>query len=780
MLLAVPFTLAAISSCAIAAPIGFNLWGPGGRSGAKKGTIDAHESAFGVSGIHWANIELVNVGNPAFTVNEGTQNVTLDGKTLTITWDTGSMLNPATGDNDLTDNPEARVLNFFATNAESGAVPAKITISGLSSFTSGYTVRILGSYRDGGTLNPITVGAGGTEQTLTFNSIPGLVFQAAGYPNAVAGTTSASSLFNGDTLTIDTVAHGNGSVSGIAGIIIEPPSALNAFDNAGELTDWELVTRGRATGDDPATGYEGSSLSHSTGLEPEYIDSYQVTPHADGLWSTDADQNTTSGSLKVTARNDGGPNNDVFTIVRHFPTPIDLTAIDSFEFDVLFSPTSSRRRFGNYGIMRVELLHADGAVTLKALNRDGAETNTSAGIPGSEGGVEDYKNQWNWQKVTAALSPEADAIKSAVTGIRITNSLNYQPLQSDVYFDNFRLVAPEAPVAGEEDPQLAIHPATAGLLLTLASPDAEVPLEVAQYQNIRTLPGDYTWINRATDANPVTYSFTIGAYPGVVAPLTGQLESHIFIVPAADGHSWTHNPNISHPHAIRLTLNGTASSAWTHLGYKIDMPDADGYWSTDDGLNGQIGSVSRPSIHGTWSLQFTSNSSVSLISPNGVRQTWNIVIPDFTGVEGAPPTIVDAFSGPISIYFGSGVRDAQGLHHLEARDSVLFTNVSITGVPMPLNENFSAPLDPAVWDLTASINPAAITNLASSSVHYYWLSWNRAAATGMVLQQSSDLGEGSWQASETSIQSIDETRAGVLKLPSKLPASRGFFRLARP
>lgn len=768
------------ASSATAAPIGLNFYGPGGREGDKKGTIDAGETAFGVNGTHWANIELTFVGNPAYGGNEGSTTLNVDGKTLNVEWATGSLLNPVTRDHDSLDNPEARLLNFFARNyGASGETPSRITISGLSSLTSGYTVRVLGAYRDGGTLNPVTLTSGTAEQLLPFNSIPGITFEAPGYASATAGITPSSPTFDGDTLVIETLPDGGGFVSGIAGIIIEPPSVVNAFDSADELDGWELLTKGRAGEEDPPTGYEGSSLSHSTGLEPEYIDSYQVTPHADGLWSTDSDQNTQSGSLKVTARNDSAGTNTSFAIVRHFDQPLDLTAFEKFEFDLLFSPTSSRRRFGNYGVMNVELLHADGNVTLKSLNESGGETNSTSGIPGSEGGIEDYKNQWQWQRITADLRPEAESVLSAVTGIRITNSLNYEPLQADVYFDNFRFVSPLVENPAAPTPELTIEKAKSGLLFTLASPDPEIPLEIAQYQNIRTQAGDYTWINRASEENPVTYSFTIGAYPGQVEGFTGQFESHIYIVPEVEGFPWTHNPNITHPHAIRLTLNGTSSTAWAHLGYKIDMPDADGYWETDNGLNGQLGSVSRPSVIGTWSLRFTSNSTISLIAPNGAAQTWDILIPDYTGVEGAPPTVVDAFSGPISIYFGSGVRDAQGLHHLEARDSSLFTNISITGVPVPVSENFTGSPDPSLWDLSASVNPAAITPLATVSGSCFWLHWNRLA-TGYSLQESPDLSADSWQASETSIQSQEENRIGVLKLPNKIPPTRGFFRLIKP
>lgn len=768
-------------SCAAASPIGINFHGLGGRSGTKKGTIDTEETAFGVAGNNWANILLSAEGNPAFSVNESFTTVTLGGNALGVSWNTGSMFNPVTRDSDAAGEPEARVLNYYARNlGANGETGASITISGLSAYASGYKVRIVGANRDGGVLGDINVSGGEQSQSLSFSSISGITFQAASYPNAVAGITSSSQTFNSDSLTIQTEPDGNGIVSGISAVIIEPVTAINAFNDESELQNWELITAGRASEEDDLTGYEGSSISYSTGLEPEYRESLQITPHADGLWSTDVDQNTDSGSLKVTARNNGASTNISFAIVRHFEPSLDISTFEKLEFDVLFSPTSSRRRFGNYGVMKVELLHPGGAVTLKALNEAGGETNTSAGVPGSEGAVEDYKNQWNWQKISSELTPEAQDILGAVTGIRITTSLNYEPLAADVYFDNFQFIATDNPIATNSDPQLSITKANQGLLLTLDSATPGQPLGVAEYQNIRTLPGDYTWIDRATPENPVTYSFTIGAYPGKSNAGTSQFESHIFIVPQSDEHAPSHNPHITHPHALRLTLNGDNSSAWAHLAYKIDYPDGDGYWTADEGIGGQLGSVSRPSVLGTWSLQFTSNSAVRLIAPNGASQSWNINIPDYTGVEGAPPTVEQAFAGPISVYFGSGVRDGQGLHHLEARDSSWFTEVSITGVPSPVTETFSAAINENIWDLSASINPASIKQLAASPDSSFWLSWNRSA-TGYSLQESPNLENGSWSPSETSIQGIDGERNIILKTHSKLPSeAKGFFRLVKP
>ncbi len=751
---------------ASAAPIGFNFHGTRPEF-VLSGQVESTETAYGVSGANWHNIQITGEGNPNFTVNQNSSTATLDGHDLTISWHTGSLFNNGT---DLTSAaPEARVLKYFATNlAGANGNDATFTISGLSGFPGGYTVKIIGAQSSGTSFNPVTVSSDGVEQSLAFGPLSGVDFPPAG-SSAIAGITPASQTFTGDSLTITTAPNDGGLVSGIAAIVIEPPSAINTFDDDAELDDWEVLP-----------GPTGAvTIDHSFDLQPRFVDDIQHTPHSEGLWSTDADGSLTSGSLKIEAVHTETSGNQ-FDIRRNFAEPVDASSFETLELDILFDPASTRRRFGNYSWFTISLQYLDGEETKEVIvdswNPLGTQTNSQGGgIPGSENGPEDYPNQWNWQRITAPLQTETVIpALSAVTGIRITSTHSGNSAPSAVaYLDNLRFTVPEAPSTDDPGPQLAIEKADSGLLLTLAAADPETTLGTGQYQNIRTAAGDYTWVGRATAENPVTYSFTIAGYPSTPAGATGQFESHIFLIPAVEGYDWTHNPNITHPHAVRLTLNGDASTAWAHLAYKIDYPDGDGYWTADNGLGGQLGSVGRPSVHGTWSLRFTADNVVTLVSPNGATQTWTIVMPDYTGIEDAPPTVADAFAGPMAVYFGSGVRDAQGLHHLEARASALFGGISITGVPQPVNETFAGPLDPELFSLEASTNPAAVIplNLTPSP---FWVTWNRSA-TGHRLQESADLG--GWTDSETSITGPLGDRQRVLKPAWLRPAGKGFYRL---
>ncbi|MCW1887541.1 hypothetical protein OKA04_22585 [Luteolibacter flavescens] len=761
-------------SLASAAPIGINFWTDAWNPG---GDVLPTESAFGVPAGNWVNARATHGRNPGFVQTAGPLSLTTaDGTALTVSFNYGSLFDGSTGASAPPAAAELRILNQYIQNttAASSAPGYSVTVSGLSAIPGGrYQVKLLGASRDvtewGNTsgFKPVTLTAGSETATLTYSALSGHPLNPA-RANAAVAISSSSPVLTADSITLSSPV-GSITGDGLAAILISPATDINSFDASGEVTDWEVLPTPSGT----------VVIGHSTSIAPRFVGGIQETPHAEGEWSTDVDADPASGSLMIDAMHSQTTNSQ-FNVRRNFAEPVDAGDFEALELDILFDPASVRRRFGNYSFFTVYLQYLDGEETreieIDSFNTQGTKTNSQGGgIPGVEGNSSTYADQWVWQRVTAPLQTAAALpALSSITGIRLASTASGNSAPSGVaYVDNLRFVAPEA--QGESpEPALAIEKADSGLLLSLTAADPEATLGTAEYQNVRVLPGDYTWIGKATAETPVTYSFTIEGYPGTPAGATGQFESHIFLVPAADDYEWSHNPNITHPHAVRLTLNGDATSAWAHLGYKIDFPDADGYWTTDNGLGGQLGSVGRPSVYGTWSLRFTADNVVTLVAPNGATQTWTIVLPDFTGVENPPPTIADAFAGPMAVYFGSGVRDAQGQHHLNARASSVFSNISITGVPTPVNESFTGPLDTQLYSLESSINPASVLPLAATESPF-WVTWN-SAATGYRLQESTTLD--AWTDSETSILGAPGERQRVLKPSWLRPAGgKGFYRL---
>ena len=114
----------------------------------------------------------------------------------------------------------------------------------------------------------------------------------------------------------------------------------------------------------------------------------------------------------------------------------------------------------------------------------------------------------------------------------------------------------------------------------------------AQYQrqSIRTKNPAYSWVGAS---DPVTYSFTIGNYPGRTY---SGFQTHLFIVPGSNLPTYETSPDWNEPNVIFLQIaNNADGTAYGAFRYKTNQPSGN---SMIFG-NGTIATIGSASALGT-------------------------------------------------------------------------------------------------------------------------------------------------------------------------------------
>ena len=290
-----------------------------------------------------------------------------------------------------------------------------------------------------------------------------------------------------------------------------------------------------------------------------------------------------------------------------------------------------------------------------------------------------------------------------------------------------------------------------------------------------------SWVGMASEANPVTYSFTIAGYPN-----SENCEAWMFLVPNPNYLDTA--PDWNETNCVIVYVQGDASSATMHFQYKVNEDYQQAMYSGgNDGANyytnapgswdgvtanylesGNLGSVTNDGILGTWSVKFTSDTNLTLIAPNG--NSTNLVLPSYNvglfAEQGSPGFYVYLGMQPNNT-------DAQN-------QAVVYSDFAISGTGLPFTENFlgDTSLDTNIWITSQASSPSGIFLVPAGASS--WISWT-LPDSGFGLQVAPSLTDPlGWTSPTTGpIVAMNGIRSQLL-MNDDLPTSGdAFFRLVK-
>jgi hypothetical protein len=391
----------------------------------------------------------------------------------------------------------------------------------------------------------------------------------------------------------------------------------------------------------------------------------------------DANSNLASGSLKTTFGFNGGTlgDNNKGAITLDLPAPLDGSLYVSMEMDVKVQPGSAEDLFGNNGYLKM-VIRNTGSYSFDSQFEDNINTN---------GG---------WRHIRAT------PLTGIFTDIRaITLELFGDPaLTGPVTFfiDNLKFTATNPPPLG---PTMAVEaPPVRGLNLIPTSGQF-------QRQNIATIDNlGYSWIGQES----VTYSLTIGSYPGAAYP---GYQTHIFLVPGAAVTGSA--PDYSEPNLIFLDIQASGAGAFASFRYKTNEPGNNVFLYS----SGTLGGVSSSSYIGTWSITFSQDTNVLVTAPNGSMNTFTL-----------PAEAAALFADPLTVYVGAqpngggNIGQTVVINRFEISSSSALILDSDFVVDQSLGNN--------VWRVDAG-DAQGVVLVAPSAA--FWLSWT-TPDSGFILQ----------------------------------------------
>jgi hypothetical protein len=473
---------------------------------------------------------------------------------------------------------------------------------------------------------------------------------------------------------------------------------------------------------------------------------------------------------------------------------VDFSQYANIQFDIKWDNTSDMTidQFNDVSTIPVTQTNSDGLPILNStltagatpgfdilicgptpLGNQGAPLITNTVVPAAAAN--------GWVHMTIPIDPTLAGL-AAQSGITFNKWIsNYggqcaNPAQARFWIDNITLGG----TAGPPPPPVVKAPtkATRGLNVFASTAGLYDRQSAVLRQNY-----GLSWVGMATEANPVTYSFTIAGYPN-----SANCEAWLFLIPnpaALDGA-----PDWNETNAVKIRLQGSASSGTMQFQYKVNEPgqqamysggnDGVNYWTNAPGSwdgvtpnyleSGFLGSVSGDSILGTWSIKFTSDTNVTLIAPNG--NSTNLIMPSYN---------VSYFSEQASpgfyIYLGMQANNADAMNQ-----AVVYSNFSVTGTAAPFSEDFLADsvLDTTnIWNTSAATGPKGVLIVPDGAVS--WITWT-LPDTGFSLETSPTLNDPLGWTTPTSggaILGMNGIRAQLLSA-SDIPAGNtAFFQLIK-
>jgi hypothetical protein len=400
---------------------------------------------------------------------------------------------------------------------------------------------------------------------------------------------------------------------------------------------------------------------------------------------------------------------------------IDARQYASLAFDITFAPNTPLDAAGNLGSITMSIFPA-------WENGGDFSLFPSVTIPASA------TNGWFHavESITNFIANEKIAGLTNCAGLGFDyNSYGGYPTNPVTFWiDNVTVIAAGLVTtsAPPPPPSIALQPAMPGLVTFASAPGAQY-----QRQEIETVNSTYSWVGIATPSSPVTYSLTIGAYPGTDS---ANFQSQIFLIPSPGTES---DPDYAEPNLIFLNINNNSDgSASATFRYKTNEPNGNAmvYNNTPSnptqlasgiGTLGSITTTNGTGAIGTWGLTFNNDTNITMFGPGGISTNISLVSED----------AAQLFVNPLNVYVGSQPNSLGNIG-----ESVLFTSASVTGLGAgtDFTDNFAtdAGLNANLWMVNAQ-DPTGVIQVPPTSK--FWLSWP-ASASAFTLESSSNLGLG--------------------------------------
>jgi hypothetical protein len=269
-------------------------------------------------------------------------------------------------------------------------------------------------------------------------------------------------------------------------------------------------------------------------------------------------------------------------------------------------------------------------------------------------------------------------------------------------------------VAPPPPPTVSLVPAEPGLNLIASS------AYQWQRQSIYTRGDTYGWMGAP---GPVTYSVTIKRPP--VGGWNG-FQVHLFIAPTQDNlpygpGDWPIDWNGTNIVFVQIS-GGAGPGATARFMVKTNQGSGNSMlWSY-----GTLATVASDVSEGTWQVVFNNSTDVTILTPGGTSTNFTI-----------PAEWVQYFNGPAVVHVGAQPNSLDNLGK-----SVILSRVQITGVPTPLDDDFSGnSLNTDLWGIAAD-DPAGVVVVPPNA--RYWFRWTLPADSDAIVMARTNLTQGGW------------------------------------
>lgn len=359
-----------------------------------------------------------------------------------------------------------------------------------------------------------------------------------------------------------------------------------------------------------------------------------------------------------------------------------------------------------------------------------------------------------WQTITLPINPSESGIDGGV-GILFKKWISTPadiPASSTAYFwvGNVWFEGSAAPPP-PPTLQLPAKP-TPGLNVTASTPGVYDRQQAGLVSS-----NGVSWVEHATVANPVTYSFTINGFPQ--NPAT-EYACEAYMMMAPNPVAYDNAIDWNETNCIIIWLQQGAGSTLLSFTSKVNDPGG----NSADQLVGTV--TNNGTALGTWSVTFTSDTNVTMTAPDG--NTSSFV---FTNA----PYFAETANPGCYLYLGMQANNAASLN-----SAVCYSKFSLTGVPAAVTDNFLADtsLNTNIWYNFMATGPQGVFVMPANAA--YWLKWNTPAA-GFHLQKSSNI-QGPWITPTNDLIIAGAGAYYQLITTNDVPAGSpdAFFQLANP
>ncbi len=431
--------------------------------------------------------------------------------------------------------------------------------------------------------------------------------------------------------------------------------------------------------------------------------------------TSDAQNNTNSGSLKITALfssggqflvNDRGAGAAGSGIVPPITNGLGLL---TFQCDIRFDPSSCTTVNGsvtNYG-------HVQFGPVPPFTEDDFGNAEVPIGTT-------------NWVHVSIPLNPSADANLLSIGGVFVKIDGGFyssHPMTgtSILWLDNIQFTASSAPPAPPAPPTVAIQKAIPALRIFAGS-----TANTFDREELATTDAGQSWIGGGF---PVSYAFKLLDYPANIN------QTHIFLVPintALPNNAYANQfVEFQASNTLWMVINpGPGTNVTAIVQWKTNLPNAN--------PNNTALQITNSTAVGTWNLTFTSASTGTLTAPGGSAIPFTIT----------DPSVTSDFANPVVAYFGLQPNSTTGQGQFEDWGSINVTGVSGTQESEDFTKE-NSDFDPTThvspsgqFRSDSSAKPAGVV-IVRTNLDQYWINWT-LPAVNFNIGSSTNLPASQW------------------------------------